>query len=72
MLNPIRQNFCDTGKWQADCQGGCRCFASKLSMEVAGNAGSGFEFASGIPGSLGGGIFMNAGAYGGQMSDVGS
>ncbi len=43
---------------------------SKLSMEVAGNAGSGFEFASGIPGSLGGGIFMNAGAYGGQMSDV--
>lgn len=43
---------------------------SKLSMEVAGNAGSGFEFASGIPGSLGGGIFMNAGAYGGQMADV--
>ncbi len=31
---------------------------------------SGFEFACGIPGTLGGGLFMNAGAYGGQMSDV--
>ena len=29
-----------------------------------------FEFASGIPGSLGGGIFMNAGAYGGEIKDV--
>ncbi|SHK15534.1 UDP-N-acetylmuramate dehydrogenase [Anaerobranca californiensis DSM 14826] len=31
---------------------------------------TGFEFAIGIPGSFGGGIFMNAGAYEGQMSDV--
>ena len=31
---------------------------------------SGLEFASGIPGSLGGGCAMNAGAYGGQLSDV--
>jgi len=30
----------------------------------------GFEFASGIPGSFGGGIFMNAGAYGGEMKSV--
>lgn len=31
---------------------------------------SGLEFASGIPGTLGGGCAMNAGAYGGQLSDV--
>jgi len=30
----------------------------------------GFEFASGIPGSIGGAIFMNAGAYGGEMKDI--
>ena len=31
---------------------------------------TGLEFASGIPGTLGGGISMNAGAYGGEMKDV--
>lgn len=30
----------------------------------------GFEFASGIPGSVGGAIFMNAGAYGGEMAHI--
>jgi len=34
------------------------------------NSLSGLEFASGIPGSVGGAIFMNAGAYGGEMKDV--
>lgn len=31
---------------------------------------SGFEFASGIPGTLGGAAVMNAGAYGGEMKDI--
>ena len=31
---------------------------------------AGFEFASGIPGTVGGGVVMNAGAYGGEMSQV--
>lgn len=31
---------------------------------------AGLEFASGIPGSVGGGVLMNAGAYGGEMKDV--
>lgn len=38
---------------------------------VALNEGlSGFEFAGGIPGSAGGAVFMNAGAYGGEMKHV--
>ena len=34
------------------------------------NSLTGFEFASGIPGTIGGAIFMNAGAYGGEIKDI--
>lgn len=34
------------------------------------NSLTGFEFASGIPGTIGGAIYMNAGAYGGEMRDI--
>lgn len=34
------------------------------------NSLAGFEFASGIPGTIGGAIYMNAGAYGGEMKDI--
>ena len=34
------------------------------------NGLAGLEFASGIPGTLGGALFMNAGAYGGEMKDI--
>ncbi len=37
---------------------------------AAENSLTGLEFAYGIPGSVGGGVFMNAGAYGGELSDV--
>ena len=43
---------------------------SVLSNEACRAGLSGLEFAGGIPGSLGGALFMNAGAYGGQMADV--
>ncbi|MBR2712444.1 MAG: UDP-N-acetylmuramate dehydrogenase [Bacilli bacterium] len=42
----------------------------KLSTICALNNLTGFEFASGIPGNLGGAIYMNAGAYKSDMSDV--
>lgn len=43
---------------------------SKLSSFAQQNGLQGLEFASGIPGSVGGGCFINAGAYGGEMKDV--
>ena len=42
----------------------------RLAGYAAEHGLTGLEFAAGIPGSLGGGIFMNAGAYGGSMKDV--
>ena len=43
---------------------------AKLAKAAQREGLSGLEFASGIPGSLGGAIYMNAGAYGGEMKDV--
>lgn len=46
------------------------CFLGKIAIAAKDNSLTGFEFASGIPGTLGGAIYMNAGAYGGEMKDV--
>ena len=43
---------------------------SKVSKIALENELKGFEFASGIPGTIGGAVYMNAGAYGGEMKDV--
>ena len=43
---------------------------SEVCRSALDNSLSGLEFAYGIPGSVGGALYMNAGAYGGQMSDV--
>ena len=43
---------------------------SQLSSFAAKNSLKGLEFASGIPGTVGGGIIMNAGAYGGEIKDT--
>lgn len=43
---------------------------SKLATFAQEHALSGLEFCYGIPGSVGGGLFMNAGAYGGEFKDV--
>lgn len=43
---------------------------SKIANLACEKGLEGFEFASGIPGTLGGAIRMNAGAYGGEIKDV--
>ncbi|MGL5917593.1 MAG: UDP-N-acetylmuramate dehydrogenase, partial [Culicoidibacterales bacterium] len=41
----------------------------KLANELARRSLTGFEWAGGVPGNIGGGIFMNAGAHGREMQD---
>ena len=41
-----------------------------LATTLASQGYEGTEFACGIPGTVGGGVFMNAGAYGGEMKDI--
>lgn len=43
---------------------------TRLAMYAANQGLSGLEFAHGIPGTVGGGIYMNAGAYGGEIGNV--
>ena len=43
---------------------------SGFAKEMTNRGFTGLEFAAGIPGSVGGAVFMNAGAYGGEIKDV--
>lgn len=43
---------------------------ARLAQAALGYGLAGLEFAHGIPGTLGGGVVMNAGAYGGELKDV--
>lgn len=49
-------------------QGGANI--KEVSKAAASNTLTGFEFACGIPGSVGGAMAMNAGAYGGEIKDI--
>ena len=50
------------------CQAGASL--ARLANAALENSLTGLEFASGIPGTVGGGLLMNAGAYGGELKDV--
>lgn len=49
---------------------GAAALLSKIAKAAVANSLTGMEFAAGIPGSAGGALFMNAGAYGGEMKDI--
>ncbi len=53
-----------------EIEAGAAVSLAKLAKCAQRAALSGLEFASGIPGCLGGAVFMNAGAYGGEMKDI--
>lgn len=53
----------------ADAVAGAGMLLSAFAMRLAKKGFSGFEFAAGIPGSVGGAVMMNAGAYGGEIKD---
>lgn len=49
---------------------GAGALLSKVAQIAAGASLGGMEFAAGIPGSIGGAVVMNAGAYGGEIRDI--
>lgn len=49
---------------------GAGALLSKVAAEARDHGLGGMEFAAGIPGSIGGGVVMNAGAYGGEMKQI--
>lgn len=50
-------------------EAGAGVMLSSLARQVSSKGYTGFEYATGIPGTLGGGVTMNAGAYGDEISD---
>lgn len=55
---------------ESTIKAGAGAMLSKVARVALDNSLSGMEFASGIPGSVGGAVVMNAGAYGGEIKDI--
>ena len=65
-LKEVNTIIVDGDKIEAECGAMLKAVSDK-AME---NSLTGFEFACGIPGTIGGAVFMNAGAYDGQIAHV--
>lgn len=66
-FNKVDFNLVEDGKYRVTA--GAGILLSKLAATIARQGLTGFEYASGIPGTLGGAVTMNAGAYGGEIKD---
>ena len=55
---------------ETEIEADCGVTLAQLAVFAMNNSLTGMEFAHGIPGSLGGAVYMNAGAYGGEMKDI--
>lgn len=63
-----RMSQIDVEENQVRAQAGAQLI--KVAYEAKKHSLTGLEFASGIPGTIGGAVYMNAGAYGGEMKQV--
>ena len=66
-------SLCDMDRIEADGERiicGAGASLSAVCRAACENSLTGLEFAFGIPGSVGGALYMNAGAYGGEMSQI--
>lgn len=66
----IGKNFSDIQVYGNTISAQAGALLPSISNRAIQNNLSGFEFAAGIPGTLGGAIVMNAGAHGGEMKDI--
>jgi UDP-N-acetylmuramate dehydrogenase len=71
----LARGFAQTDWGRADERGaelvaGAAANFKRLVLEVTSRGYSGLEFGEGIPGTVGGGVLMNAGAFGGEIADV--
>lgn len=63
-------NDCKIQEDKGTIEAGAAMLLSVVSRQAYNHSLTGMEFASGIPGSIGGAVFMNAGAYGGEMKNI--
>lgn len=65
-LKNVKNIYVDGEKIEAECG----VMLKEVSDKAIENSLTGFEFACGIPGTIGGAVFMNAGAYDGEISKL--
>lgn len=64
------KGLCDIKVTKPCIYAGSGVLMSRVSSEALNASLGGFEFASGIPGTVGGGVYMNAGAYGFELKEI--
>lgn len=70
LIKPAGGEFGEIREVNGQLVSGSAVTLARLAVAALDRGLTGLEFAHGIPGTVGGGVFMNAGAYGGEMAQV--